>query len=327
MNWFLEKGKKIDKGGYSELNLFFDTTNHRVTFDTIRLDEIKRCITYFDSKRIALILKSKPEKLISKEKKDFETFASKNIKDEEKQIRGLLISYLFNYESFRDKSKGYDAYTLTQNLAVDSCLYCNRLYANTVMQGKDKIVRPELDHFFPQHKYPYFALSFYNLIPSCHPCNSNLKGGEEFKLTTHLHPYLDNFDNHRVIFARVPINGTAFYPSKKSNFRIELNTSHVKPEEKKQLDGNIKTFGLNEIYSSHVLLVEQLKDLQKYSNKTYLDSIRTKVFLKRDKKTPRFSNIDIIYQIVMLNYFKPEDYYKRPMAKFMKDIAEDLGLI
>lgn len=33
-----------------------------------------------------------------------------------------------------------------------------------------------LDHLLTQEKYPYFALSLYNLIPSCYTCNCKLKG-------------------------------------------------------------------------------------------------------------------------------------------------------
>ncbi|TCL67476.1 hypothetical protein EV196_10232 [Mariniflexile fucanivorans] len=33
------------------------------------------------------------------------------------------------------------------------------------------MIKPELDHYYPKSLYPYFGVSFYNLIPSCQSCN------------------------------------------------------------------------------------------------------------------------------------------------------------
>ena len=54
------------------------------------------------------------------------------------------------------------------------CPYCN---ADTVyvMESGKKYVKSSLDHFYPQSRFPFFALSLYNLIPSCTRCNSGIK--------------------------------------------------------------------------------------------------------------------------------------------------------
>jgi hypothetical protein len=54
----------------------------------------------------------------------------------------------------------------------------------------------DIDHFFSKVYYPYFAISFFNLIPSCHDCNSSDKRDLEFNINTHIHPYVDSFDDH-----------------------------------------------------------------------------------------------------------------------------------
>lgn len=101
------------------------------------------------------------------------------------------IEKIFRYSWFREKY----AYTLTSKLGVNICPYCNREFVFTVIDEDDKersnIIRPELDHYFPQSKYPMFALSLYNLIPSGHICNSNIKGKKDLDLNVHLHPYID----------------------------------------------------------------------------------------------------------------------------------------
>lgn len=61
------------------------------------------------------------------------------------------------------------AYWLQSQLNVKVCPYCNRMYTTT-LYGKKRI-RPDFDHFYPQSRYPYLAVSLFNLIPSCNVCN------------------------------------------------------------------------------------------------------------------------------------------------------------
>ena len=79
---------------------------------------------------------------------------------------GKKIREIFNYKGF-NKLKNYKSYDLIKKLNISVCLYCNRNY----IFSSENINTCELDHFYSQEKYPYLALSFYNLIPSCHTCN------------------------------------------------------------------------------------------------------------------------------------------------------------
>lgn len=47
------------------------------------------------------------------------------------------------------------------------CPYCNRNFINS----RDDRMGSQLDHFYPISEYPFFAVSLYNLIPSCNVCN------------------------------------------------------------------------------------------------------------------------------------------------------------
>lgn len=101
---------------------------------------------------------------------------------------------LFDYGRFAQKStNGWNAYTLCSTSTYTMCPYCQQSFAVTIYRDKkSKALRPTLDHFYPKHKYPYLGLSLYNLIPSCHPCNSSLKSTENFYEKEHLHPYEDS---------------------------------------------------------------------------------------------------------------------------------------
>lgn len=329
LNWFIKKPKEKEEiliKSWGTLSNFFISTNYRVTFTNGTIEEIKRCTVYFDNLRVISLLGAKPKDLIDFQVKDFEAFCIIKNSEEEKKIRGLLLNFLFNYSSFQSKTFKYDAYQLAKNLNVESCLYCNRSPANTVTSGKSKIIRPELDHFFPQHKYRILSLSFYNLIPSCHSCNSNLKGKVEFDLDKYFHPYLDSFDENYVLFKYRPYNEKDFFPNVDDNLRVKLITHHLSAPLKNVIDNNIEIFKLNDIYTSHEILIKQLQKLKRNSNKKYLDAIRTKVLVYNDG-SPRYTVNKSVYEIVMLNYYKPSEYYKRPMAKFIKDISIDLKLI
>lgn len=94
---------------------------------------------------------------------------------------------IFKYKQLNVISKELNpAYWLQSQLCVKVCPYCNRVYTTT-LYGK-KRVRPDFDHFYPQSRYPYFAVSLFNLIPSCNVCNkakfdyAEIKDGFEKKV-------------------------------------------------------------------------------------------------------------------------------------------------
>jgi hypothetical protein len=53
-----------------------------------------------------------------------------------------------------------------------------------------------MDHFFSKVRNPFFVVSFFNLIPSCHSCNSTDKGAKVFSIDSQIHPYFDSFDDY-----------------------------------------------------------------------------------------------------------------------------------
>ncbi|WP_159094479.1 HNH endonuclease [Stenotrophomonas sp. YAU14D1_LEIMI4_1] len=100
------------------------------------------------------------------------------------------ISRIMSYSSFCDKGRlGWNAYLLCKDFKYVMCPYCQQSLAITVFRGKSGAYRPTLDHFYPKHKFPFLALSLYNLIPSCQSCNSSLKAAQDFSENEHLHPY------------------------------------------------------------------------------------------------------------------------------------------
>lgn len=81
------------------------------------------------------------------------------------------------------------------------CPYCN---INTVpvidvdpnLHGQQlQMALHQVDHFYPQSRYPYLALSFFNLIPGCSACNGQLKLELDFNIDTHFNPFHKRLDD------------------------------------------------------------------------------------------------------------------------------------
>ena len=223
---------------------------------------------------------------------------------------GFMIQ---KYKNFTHKKKEYDAYKLAQKLNVNVCPYCNLNSTYTVItKNGEKIVRPEFDHFYNKDSYPILALSFYNLIPSCHSCNSSLKGKEKFSIKSHLHPYLESFND--VAKFNLVIKNSKFYYSC-DGFKVELKVNNKKAENTK------KSFKLEELYQNHKDIVLELIQKEVIYNESYMDELLSQY------EGTLFKNKEDLQRLISGGYVSDEEIAKRPLSKLIKDISEELGLL
>jgi len=216
------------------------------------------------------------------------------------------------YKNFTSKKKEYDAYNLASNLQVNVCLYCNINSTFTVIKKNNKkITRPEFDHFYDKDSNPILALSFYNLIPSCHICNSTLKGKEKFSIESHLNPYSDNFD--KLAKFKLKIEDATFYHSI-DGFSLKLES------EDKRANKNIKSFELETLYQNHKDIVLELIQKEAIYNESYLDELLTQY------EGTLFKNREDLQRLISGGYVSDEEIGKRPLSKLIKDISNELGL-
>lgn len=298
-------------------------------------------LTANNFKLLEKIIVSKPLELqkignqISKKISDniFPNLIYRSKKTDRKQF-GDYVSDIFNYDSFVDKERFWNAYELSSRLGIDVCMYCNRNYTYTITKGKEYYVRPEFDHFLPKSKYPFFAISFYNLIPSCHICNSNLKRDNDFSTSTNLHPYINSIDdilkftvefNDKKIYTSKGVQksyGVMFFMDKIDNFSIKLvsrNHSKANSLNKKALN-NCNVFKLNELYNCSKDLVTEMV----LNTIIYNDSRINELF--KDFGGTLFHSKDDIIRHITKNYHLDSDMPKRPFSKLVKDIHKEFGL-
>lgn len=152
---------------------------------------------------------------------------------------------------YADHSKVFDKSRFVNLLNLRICPYCGRAFIYSVQQvGSKTVVKPQIDHFLPKSKYPFLALSFMNLIPSCQTCNmKDCKGNNDpvkFAPTgvQYLIQYPYQFDASKIEFKYV-LNGTSY--NKDDNFDVEVDYKGDK-ELKKGYNNYLKT---EEFYKCH----------------------------------------------------------------------------
>lgn len=218
------------------------------------------------------------------------------------------------YKNFTNKKGEYNAYDLAKKLNINTCPYCNINQIYTVYEeNNEKIVRPEFDHFFDKDTYPILSLSIYNLVPSCHQCNSDLKGTTSFDLENYLHPYIDDIDKE-IKFSLKIIN-TKFYHSIDG---IEIEIKNV--NNSKKVKNHLNVFKIKERYSYLKDIILELIQKKYMYDESYLDEL-----IKKYEGT-LFKNKEDLLRLISGGYISEEEINKRPLSKFIKDIGGFLNL-
>lgn len=246
----------------------------------------------------------------AKRKKNNATLVNKY----EIKLKELLDA--FDYKGALSQNKER-AYRLTEMKGTNVCTYCNRQYIFTVNKPKKKgqkhIVRPELDHWFCKELYPLLSLSFYNLIPSCHICNSSVKGSAVFSLATHVHPYVMENANPNIQFKPTVVSGHS------SIYGVKI----VREKDSKE-DNTVKAFALGEIYAEHGRL--EVTELMQF-NSAYSDGYLKVLFDELlNKYCPKMTRAEV-YRMLFGTEFEPEKFGERPMSKLKYDVLKYLHVI
>lgn len=199
-----------------------------------------------------------------------------------------------------------------EKLNIRTCPYCNRHYTFTLTPkvAGDPFASPEFDHFYPKSLYPTLAVCFYNLVPSCHCCNHG-KGKKQL----HINPYSSSFDGHfYVCDASKNVLDKNQLLDIKSEKDIQITYQGDRDEEE-----DIKTLGLDQLYSMHSDYVEEI-----------IDKVRAYNSVVREGLIESFQGIYTssreVYDFVWGRYLDDSEHEKRPLSKFTKDILEQIGV-
>lgn len=221
---------------------------------------------------------------------------------------------------YKTYQKSYSA-KLINELNVSVCPYCNRNYIFKFHDTNKPKLRTlaELDHFYCKSKYPFLAVSFFNLIPACSTCNSKFKGDIDFNQKKHIHPYEESFDQNASF--HLNINEYDFDHVSES-FSIKLTpNSNIDDNTKDRVESSIKTFKLNDLYEKHKDIVLEIIQKKILYNESYIDELLT------NYQGILFENKEDVLRLVFGGYITEDSISKRPLSKLIKDILKELDII
>jgi hypothetical protein len=139
---------------------------------------------------------------------------------------------VFDYQAVAEKY-GYD---ITQFLELDICPYCGIEKIQTYKTAEIE-VRPDLDHFYPKTRFPFLAMSIYNLIPSGNICNQKHK--KNHSMLGYLHPFTEGIDEGVLfVFGYVPDSQVGH------TLQVSLN-----PQSSEAKENNLNIFKINPLYN------------------------------------------------------------------------------
>lgn len=236
---------------------------------------------------------------------------------------GQELKTIFRYKAFRGSQK---AIWLGETLNFRSCISCNTQFTLKTSQKEGDKLLYHLDHYFPQSVYPYLSLSFYNLIPCCASCNMS-KSNKPFELDSHIHPYQEGL--HEIGKFKIDKHSLGEFlinPRKnedKIKFELQIRDEFLgEPERELKIANYKKEFRINEQYDQFKDVVAEMHLKSKFYNGT-----RRRQLKKFFRQSSIKMTDELINRFILGNYCSDDDLLKRPLAKFMKDIGEDINLI
>jgi len=223
-----------------------------------------------------------------------------------------LIKQFFNYDKTQGKLSKLQpkiAHFFEEKVEIDTCYFCNIEFINRFKASNGKFKNGfTLDHYIDKGKYPYLALSLYNLVPSCYTCNSKVKRVTEIEA---LSPTSEHFDFDTKVKFRTFIANPNLQINTEEDFNLLLKEFYSE-----EYEAYIKGFMLDERYEYHKYKVIEMIN----KRKAYPDS-RIKELAKLTQKTEEEVKQDLFGE------YMPNALHKRPLSKLIKDISVELGLV
>lgn len=221
---------------------------------------------------------------------------------------------------------GYESASFPRNELIKAvntrvCPYCNRIFVECV-ESKQRVVKGQLDHFYPKEQYPYLALSKFNLVPSCSYCNGGSgKHNTDARIKKLVNPFFMT-DIHSLTFkADVPKKGFLNLKTIESAISIKLDTSQC-PD----MANNVEVFNLMALYNTHLDYASEVYyKYMKMKTKAYRDFVRRITQPSKDscKNIVKQMTEKDLERVILGIYSDPVDQARRPLSKFLFDLYED----
>ena len=133
--------------------------------------------------------------------------------------------------------------------------------------------------------------------------------------------YSDSVDSSVYSFSLDKFSKAKYLLSKDLNdLKILFNDPDKEYTDQECLGSFEDTFHISGIYNTQKDIAEEIVLKSLIYNKAYKKQLKGSF-------PDVFSDASLSNRIILGNYTEPEEIHKRPMSKFMQDIARDVGLI
>lgn len=276
-----------------------------------------------DRRYIGILLKEivkAPERYIAADEKRLKDVKSELEAEHPAVVNIIKDVFVKWYTDFTGKEE--ISYKYLDKLNIRTCPYCNRNYTFTIKRTKADTfkTRPEFDHFYDKCDYPSLALSFFNLVPSCHTCNHGKLTGE-----AGLNPYFSGFnsrfsvchyendlDREQRDFRPMNINEVLAV-------RVAKDFSIAMPNAEPKEEKNINLFGLAQLYNKHKDYVLGLIDKANAYNAIGAENI-VEAFQGIGRSPQE------VLDFVWGRNLDDKEMINRPLAKLTIDVLEQLRI-
>lgn len=178
---------------------------------------------------------------------------------------------------------------------------------NIISLEKSGIATCELDHFYNKDDYPFFALSFYNLIPACKPCN-HIKSNNTGK---YYNPHSKRYTDSDLLKFSVQIIG--------ANYLDRLTDLKMNYDYHPDFKDTFVDLKMEEVYDFHKIYVQEIIKKTHLYSEEYLEQ------LIADYGGKLFSSREELLGMLLPGYVSEDKMGLRPFSKLSKDIWEQLS--
>ncbi len=231
---------------------------------------------------------------------------------EEKKDGIIIQKKVWGFKDiYKDFSNSDQAYDILITLGINVCPYCNRQYTFTVRKKENKS-RPQFDHFYPISKYPYLAISIYNLVPSCGLCN---RGKSDTSPVNFLYPYEESFEDKGIYFeVHNIIDNLLKFEQNQKELTVSLES---KEKHDKLIEQYKNRFKIELLYNEHKQYISELLQKNYVFNEDAIESIY-------NSYKGIFNTPSEVKQLIFGNC-EPENFNQKPLSKLTNDIMKQLN--
>lgn len=161
-------------------------------------------------------------------------------------------------------------FDIYNDMGIKTCVYCNAQYVtNFVYKDADGKTQKrgnfQVDHFHDKSSWPCFASSFYNLFPTCGPCNNvkNNSKNVKFNLYTedkdNIDPFIFSLDSQKVCLQNLKHNysdieivfSCANIRNQNKNVKDPRKIKEINNSYKEDYDGHVNILHIDCLYNQN----------------------------------------------------------------------------